>query len=153
MSAKKSPRSRATPPRNSDRVAAPVAAGIVGLRYPDEFNNQRFALEEPFDPNNPDVVLAIPEEYRLTLLSRGAERALRTRAGKTEEQIAGDLENLRAYEAKKEARMRWSKAQWMRVRPWGGRKTPHGDWWYSAEACQRWCDASTGHMRRPKLEP
>ena len=86
----------------------------------------------------------MPEEFRVVLLTRAQERALRADAGKSPEQQRTDADRLKAYHEKKEARIAWAQSQWMRVPAWGGRKAPNSDWSYSAAACTRWAEASTG---------
>jgi hypothetical protein len=116
----------------------------MALGYPEELNLVRWRLEEPFDPLNPTATLEVPPEHRFDLLSRGQDRALAKTADKTAEQIEQDIAALERYRRLKQARIDWAKTHWMRVRAWGARKPPYGEWTYGERRCRSWHAATTG---------
>lgn len=118
----------ASPPQpmsvNPDLVAAPRAAEECGLRYSQEFNAIRWALEEAVDPA---TQLAIPMPQRLKVPCLTASQIAKL----------GEKER-KDHLARRAERIAWTRQQWMRVPCWGGIRPPGAEWRYSVSACRTW---------------
>lgn len=122
------PRTRIAP--DPDRIMPPQAAELTGLSYPEAFNAARWELEEGVDPAT-GAAIPIPTEIRVPYLTTSQVRKL-------------EPEERTKYLAKRAKRIAWTKAHWMRVRCWGGRAAPGGEYRYSAALCIEWSARMAG---------
>jgi hypothetical protein len=109
---------------DEDLVSAPAAAKACGLGYSQGFNRIRWSLEEAVDPS---TQTAVPMPDRLRIPYRTVAQISRLTAEERDD-----------YLARKEARIAWTKDQWMRVPCWGGIRPPGSEWRYSVTACNAW---------------
>jgi hypothetical protein len=122
-------RVRVRVPKDPDVAMPPRAAELTGLRYPEQFNEMRWSLEEGVDPATGSAI-PIPAHLRVPYRATA--------------QIRKSSTEYAAYLEVKAERAAWTRAHWMRVPCWGGLATPNGEYRYAARLCRIWAARMRG---------